>query len=98
MKLSDLRPLKRSEPKVTNRLQLCPNCPFRSCWDAARQSLLSKQMSKVKEEPSALKICMELRVIARKHDLECPYYQNESLTQEKKPKKRYSLGGFISAV
>lgn len=83
---------------MTNRLQLCPNCPFKSWWDVARQSLLSKQMSRVKEEPNALKICMELRVIARKHGLECPYYQNESLTQEKKPKKGPSLGGFIGAV
>jgi len=55
-------------------------------------------MSRVKEEPGALKICMELRVIARKHGLECPYYQNESLTREKKPKRRLSSGGLIGAV
>ena len=61
---------KADEPK------LCPDCPFKSWWSMARQNLLDRQYTRVKEEPSNLRICIEVRRIAADHGLECPYFKD----------------------
>ena len=61
---------KADEPK------LCPDCPFKSWWSMARQNLLDRQYTRVKEEPSNLRICIEVRRIAADHGLECAYFKD----------------------
>lgn len=74
----------KSEPKF------CPDCPFPRQWiNLARQKLLDKQMTRIKEEPTPLQICIELRRITKNRlFVTCPYYpahENIGLYCEVKP-------------
>ncbi|GAH08386.1 unnamed protein product, partial [marine sediment metagenome] len=48
--------LSRKQPR------LCPECPLTKAWkDEALKRIRQRQYTKKKEEPSALKVCMERR-------------------------------------
>lgn len=68
--------MKAKEPK------LCTDYPLTKAWrDEALRRIKQRQYTKEKEQPSNLKICMERRLILKELGLECPHYQNESITQ-----------------
>jgi len=64
----------QEEPK------LCPDCPLKGWVQEAKAGIKEKQFIRVKDEPTNLRICMELRKIAREIGLGCEYYpESESM-------------------
>jgi len=58
-----------------HELRLCLNCPLTWAWkQEAVKRLMEKQYTREKEEPSALRICMERRKILAELGLTCPFY------------------------
>ena len=91
--------------------KLCPNCPLGKAWiDIAIKRIKERQYTTEKEEPTPLKICIELRTIVKELGVEpCPYYpETESITYHTDPevkarideqtekKKRENLTHFMS--
>jgi len=68
--------MKHKEPK------LCPDCPLTKAWkDEALRRIKDNQYTRLKEEPSALRICMERRKILAELGLKCPFFsETETLT------------------
>lgn len=78
--------------KAQKQFKLCSDCPMRSWISEARQRIEGRGFGLNDDKPiSALKICMELRVISKENGLKwCPHYpESESLDffwGEKMPK------------
>lgn len=62
--------------------KLCPSCPLSTKWkNEALHRIKQRQYTRAKTELSALKICMERRIILRELGLECPYFpKHENIT------------------
>ena len=62
----------KQEPK------LCPDCPLKGWIPEVKQRLKDKQMTRIKDDPSNLRICMELRKLAKEYRFgppwTCQYY------------------------
>jgi Ni,Fe-hydrogenase I small subunit len=70
--------------------KLCPNCPAKAWIDYAKKTLKDQQYTQEKEEPSALKICQELRrIIPMLNIPPCPYYpETETLNYYLTPEEK----------
>lgn len=58
-----------TEPK------LCSNCPLTKAWrDEALKRIRERQIIQNGDEPSALKVCIERRMILSELGLSCPHF------------------------
>jgi len=83
---------------MASDMQLCPDCPFRWRWEKAKENLRRKQWLRVKDDPSALKVCMELRRMALEEGEMCDPYKNETLAAAEAKKcssRRNTLSGYV---
>lgn len=65
----------RERLKHLDQPKLCPRCPLRHLEDIARKRLIEKQYTRKKDEPTNLRLCMEMRALAREHGMQpCHYF------------------------
>jgi Ni,Fe-hydrogenase I small subunit len=77
---------------MKNEPKLCPNCPAKAWIDYAKKILKDQQYTQKKEEPSALKICQELRrIIPMLNIPPCPYYPETETLNHLTPEEKQRL-------